>query len=115
MTWRGRFTDLSLVCGGSLGCPRRIAYRFADTLSGVGPPAALPLAAENALLAALDTTSIEPAVRRLAAREMEGRGRGPGNARAQLIVSRLSMRASRRLSRHVGQLTFWHSGDRPAP
>jgi len=101
MTWFGRFTDLSLVCRGSLGCLHRIAYRFADTLSGVGPSASLPLAAENALLAALDTTSIEPAVRHLAAPAMEGRGRGtPGNARARAyIVSRL---------KHAGLTPLFH-------
>ena len=91
MTWLGRFTGPLLMCGWSPGCSRRMAYRFADTLSGVGPSPAPPLETENALLAVLDTASTEPAVRRLAAPEMEGRGRGtPGNERARAyIVSRL--------------------------
>jgi hypothetical protein len=102
MTWLGRFTGLLLLCGWSFGCSHRIAYQFADTLSGVGPSPALPLAVENALVAALDTASIEPTVRRLAAPEMEGRNRGSsGNARARAyIVSRL---------RHAGLTPLFHS------
>jgi hypothetical protein len=80
-----------LLSGWGLGCSHGIAYRFVDTLSKVEPSSAPPLAAENALVEALDMASIEPTVRRLAAPEMEGRGRGtPGNAQARAyIVSRL--------------------------
>ena len=90
-----------MLCGWSLGCSHGTTYRFVDTLSEVEPSPALPLAAENALLEALDTASIEPAVYRLAAPEMEGRGRGtPGNARARAyIVSRLE---------HAGLTPLFH-------
>ena len=91
MTWLGRLTGLFLLCGWSLSCSHGTTYRFVNTLSEVEPSAARPLVAENGLLAALDTAGIEPAVRRLAAPEMEGRRQGtPGNARARAyIVSRL--------------------------
>ena len=87
MTRLGRVTALVLLCGWGLGCSREIAYRFVDTLSEAGPSLAVPLLAEDGLVRALDTGSIEPAVRRLAAPEMEGRGRGTvGNARARSSV-----------------------------
>lgn len=91
MIWLGRLTGLFLLCGWSLSCSHGTTYRFVHTLSNLEPSAARPLAAENGLLEALDTAGIEPAVRRLAAPEMEGRGQGtPGNARARAyIVSRL--------------------------
>ena len=91
MTWLGRLTGLFLLCGWSLSCSHETTYRFVNTLSDVEPSAARPLAVENGLLDALDIAGIEPAVRRLAAPEMEGRSQGtPGNARARAyIVSRL--------------------------
>jgi len=91
MTRLGQFTGLFRLCARSLGCAHATTYRFVKTLSGAESSTALPLAAEIALLGALDTLSLEPAVRRLAAPEMEGRSRGTsGNARARAyIVSRL--------------------------
>jgi len=91
MTWLGRLTGLFLLCGWSLSCSHGTTYRFVNTLSDVEPSPVRPLAAESGLLKALDTAGIEPAVRRLAAPEMEGRRHGtPGNARARAyIVSRL--------------------------
>jgi len=69
----------------------------------VEPSPAPALAAESALIEALDTASIEPAVYRLAAPQMEGRGRGtPGNAQARAyIVSRLL---------HAGLTPLFHGG-----
>jgi len=90
--WRTAGLLLLCACGG--GCSAAITYRFVDTLSTPGPSPAPPLAAENGLLAALETATLEPDVRRLASSEMEGRGRssrGNGLARAY-IVGRL-MRA----------------------
>jgi len=91
MSRLGHFTGVFRVCGWGLGCSHGITYRFVNTLSGAESSPALPLKAENALLGALDMSSIEPTVYDLAAPEMEGRGRGtPGNARARAyIVSRL--------------------------
>ena len=92
MTWIGQLSRLFVSCGRNHGCSHGITYRFVSTLSGEERPPAPPLAAEIALLGALDTASLEPAVRRLAAPEMEGRRRGtPGNTRARAyVVSRLA-------------------------
>lgn len=91
MTWLTWFLGVLLLSGWGLGCSHGIAYRFVDTLSQVELSPTLTLVAETALIEALDTASIEPTLRRLAAPEMEGRGRGtPGNAQARAyIVSRL--------------------------
>jgi hypothetical protein len=91
MTWLGQLGGLLVSCGWSLGGSHGATYRFVSTLSGAESSPALALKTENALLGALDPTSIEPTVYDLAAPEMEGRGRGtPGNARARAyIVSRL--------------------------
>jgi len=91
MTRLGQLGGLLVSCGWSRGCSHGATYRFVSTLSGAESSPVLPLKAENALLEALDPTSIEPTVYDLAAPEMEGRGRGtPGNTRARAyIVSRL--------------------------
>ncbi len=93
MTRFGQLTDLFPRCGWRTGWSHGTAYRFVNTLSGAESGPAHPLAAEDSLLSALDTVSIEPAVYQLAAPVMEGRGRGtPGNARARAyIVSRLAI------------------------
>lgn len=87
----GQLTSLLLLCGWGLSCSHENSYRFVNTISGEDASTTPSLAVENTLLGALDTTSIEPAVYRLAAPEMEGRGRGtPGNTLARAyIVSRL--------------------------
>jgi len=87
----GQLTGLLLLCGWGLGCSHENSYRFVNTISGEDASPTPPLDAENTLLEALDTASIESAVYRLAAPEMEGRGRGtPGNTLARAyIVSRL--------------------------
>lgn len=68
-----------------------MSYRFVDTLSEPNASAPQTMPVERALLAALDTSTLESDVRRLAASEMEGRGRGSaGGALARAyIVSRL--------------------------
>ena len=94
--------------------PHPIAYRFVDTLSGAAPSSARPLAAEADLLGALDTSALKPTVYRLAAPEMEGRGRGcPGNAKARAhIVSRLREAGLSPLFRgEFEQATFSGHGD----
>ncbi len=103
MTRLACFAGVLLLSGWGLGCSHGIAYRFVDTLSKVEPSPAPALAAESALIEALDTASIEPAVYRLAAPQMEGRGRGtPGNAQARAyIVSRLL---------HAGLTPLFHGG-----
>lgn len=85
-----QITGLLMLLASSFGCSGRIVYQFVDALS-VSPPAAPPSGVEDTVAAALETGSLEQAVRHLAAPEMEGRGRGtPGNARARAyIVSRL--------------------------
>lgn len=66
MTCLGRLTGLFLLCGWTRGCSHAIAYRFVNTISGTESSPALALPAENALRGALDTESLESAVRRRA-------------------------------------------------
>lgn len=70
------------------GCAGDIEYRLVETLSQAAGAPAPPTPAEERLLAALDTATLEADVRFLAAPEREGRARGtPGNAQARAYLT----------------------------
>lgn len=87
----GAIALLPLSGCGALGRLVALEYRFVDTLSAPAPQPSPPSSAEEALVAVINTETLEPDVRYLASPELAGRARGtPGNAAARAhIVSRL--------------------------